>query len=157
MMFGMPDCIERLPVVRSGSRVAIVSLGGLAVVAALSGCAASESAEGSTPGVESTETSGGPYADGTYEATGAYQSPAGAESIDVELTLADDVVTDVEVTGNATNGNAKRYQSQFAEGIADVVVGVNIDELSVDKVAGSSLTSDGFNDALDQIKADALA
>ena len=141
----------------SGSRLAMLSLGGLSLIAALSGCASAVGTNDSSTDSGPTAETSGPYTDGTYGATGEYQSPAGAESIDVELTLTDDVVTEVAVTGNATGGNAERYQTQFAEGIAGVVVGVNLDELSVDKVAGSSLTSDGFNDALDQIKADALA
>lgn len=142
---------------RTGTRSAVVSLAGLSLAAAVTGCAGAADAEEPTTEPSSPAESSGPYADGSYEATGEYQSPGGAESIDVEITLEDDVVTDVTVTGNATQGNAQRYQAQFAGGIADVAVGVNIDELSVDKVAGSSLTSDGFNDALEQIKADALA
>lgn len=97
------------------------------------------------------------YADGTYTATGSYVSPGGQESVSVELTLADGVVTDVVVTPQASNPNSQRYQGEFADGIADQVVGEPIDELSVTKVAGSSLTSGGFNDALEQIKEEAGA
>ena len=68
---------------------------------------------------------------------------------------ADNVITEVEVVGDATDGQAKLHQGEFADGIADVVVGKNIDEISVDKVGGSSLTSGGFNAAVDAIKADA--
>ncbi|WP_447589312.1 hypothetical protein [Microbacterium lacticum] len=42
-------------------------------------------------------------------------------------------------------------------GIAGEVVGKDIDDVSVSRVAGSSLTSGGFNDALETIKADARA
>jgi hypothetical protein len=45
----------------------------------------------------------------------------------------------------------------FIGGIADEVVGKDIDEISVSRVAGSSLTSGGFNDAIEQIKAEAAA
>ena len=37
----------------------------------------------------------------------------------------------------------------------DVVVGQDIDEISVSRVAGSSLTSGGFNRAIEEIKAEA--
>lgn len=97
----------------------------------------------------------GTYADGTYTAEGSYSSPGGKESIGVELTVTDDVVTDVTVTPEADSGNAKRFQEEFASGIADEVVGKKLDGLSVDKVSGSSLTGDGFNAALDAIRADA--
>ena len=45
----------------------------------------------------------------------------------------------------------------FAGGIADEVVGKSIASLTVSTVAGSSLTSLGFNKAIDTIKADAKA
>lgn len=96
------------------------------------------------------------YADGDYAATGSYQSPHGTETIDVQLTLEDNVVTDLDVTPHPTDPNVERFQGQFAGGIAEIVVGKNIDELDVDKVAGSSLTSGGFNDAIAQIKAEAV-
>lgn len=132
---------------------AALAIGGLSLLATLTGCAADSGAGASTP----TTTTSGPYTDGEYSATGDYQSPAGPESIEVDVTLEGDIVTAVTVVGNATEGNAVRYQAQFAEGIAAEVVGVDIDELQVDKVAGSSLTSDGFNAAIEQIKADAVA
>ena len=67
------------------------------------------------------------YADGTYTADGSYQAPSGTESITVELTLADDIVTDVTVTPHATDPTAKGMQANFAGGIADQVVGQDID------------------------------
>ena len=42
-------------------------------------------------------------------------------------------------------------------GVQALGVGVAIDDLNVSKVAGSSLTSGGFNDAVEQIKAEARA
>ena len=137
----------------SQRRSAAITLGGLSLLATLTGCATDSGAGATTP----ETTVSGPYTDGEYSATGEYQSPAGPESIKVDVTLAGDVVTAVTVVGDATAGNAVRYQAQFAEGIAAEVVGVSIDELQVDKVAGSSLTSDGFNAAIEQIKADAVA
>lgn len=136
-------------------RRAAFALGGLSVAATLVGCAPASAP--ASPAAGDAPTSTGSYADGEYSATGEYQSPGGPESIEVTVSLEGNVVTDVTVTGNATAGNALRYQTEFEEGIAAEVVGVNIDELAVDKVAGSSLTSDGFNDAIAQIKADADA
>jgi hypothetical protein len=43
----------------------------------------------------------------------------------------------------------------FEGGVDAVVVGKNIKDLHVGVVAGSSLTSQGFNKALDAIKAEA--
>ena len=61
----------------------------------------------------------------------------------------------VEVVGDATDPEAKLHQQQFIDGIGAIVVGKNIDELQVDRVGGSSLTSGGFNAAVEAIKADA--
>jgi uncharacterized protein with FMN-binding domain len=108
-------------------------------------------------GSSSSGSSSSEYTDGTYDATGSYQSPDGTESIEVELTIVDGVVTDVAVTGNGDNPNSKRYQGEFIDAIDDEVVGKKLDDLDVDRVAGSSLTSGGFNEALDQIKAEAVA
>ena len=95
------------------------------------------------------------YKDGTYEATGAYRSPAGAETVPVKLTLKDGVITSVTVTPTATNPKSVRFQGLFIGGVNAAVVGKNINEVNLDKVSGSSLTPKGFNDALAQIKAQA--
>lgn len=97
------------------------------------------------------------YTDGTYTATGSYQTPESVEDLTVTVTLAADVVTAVEVTGNPTKAESERYQAEFIGGIAEVVVGQSIDELAVSRVAGSSLSSNGFNQAIEQIKSDAAA
>lgn len=144
-------------------RSAALVLGGVSLAAGLAGCASTTAQDSGTSGGSGSSsgsgssTGSGTYTDGTYDATGEYQSPGGAESIEVQLTLKGNVVTKVSVTGDASSGNAERYQTEFEDGISDVVVGRNIDDISVDKVAGSSLTSDGFTAALDQIKADATA
>jgi uncharacterized protein with FMN-binding domain len=171
--------------VRRPPRLSIVVIGGLALTGTLTGCASAADDAAATGGTStgSTEESSAPaaapsaaapsadasaapaegsaatgaYADGDYSATGEYQSPAGTESVDVSVTLEGDIVTDVTVEPNADNANSVRYQTAFAGNVADVVVGKSIDDLAVDKVAGSSLTSDGFNAAIEQIKDDAAA
>ena len=143
-------------------------LGGLALVGALAGCSTpAATTDTTTPSTEATTTpsetgtdtgtTAGAYADGTYTESADYSAPSGTESIDVTITLADDVITDVQVTGHATDPQAKVHQGEFASGIAGVVVGKSIDDIQVDKVGGSSLTSGGFNKAVDLIKADAAS
>ena len=96
------------------------------------------------------------YRDGSFQANGTYQSPNGSENIIVALTLENNIVTDVEITTNPNNPTTARFQSEFASGIGDLVVGRDIDDLNVTVVAGSSLTSTGFSEALKAIKADAI-
>lgn len=96
------------------------------------------------------------YRDGSFQANGTYQSPNGSENIIVVIELENDIVTGVDVTINPNNPTTANYQGQFADGIGDIVVGQDIDTLDVTVVAGSSLTSNGFREALNAIKADAV-
>jgi len=141
----------------ANNKTATAILAGATLVGALSACSSPATGTDGPLADGSTTTTGGDYTDGTYTETGNYTSPNGAEKVDVTLTLASNVITDVTVVGFGESPNSKQFQGEFINGIAAEVVGKNIDELSVDKVAGSSLTSGGFNRAVDAIKADALA
>lgn len=110
--------------------------------------------ESAAPSEAATTTT---YADGDYTQTGSYQSPAGEEEVGVTLTLEADVVTAVTVEPMPDNPTTEQYQGRFAGGISDAIVGQKLDDLAVDKVAGSSLTSGGFNEAVEQIKSEAQA
>lgn len=123
-----------------------------ATSAAPTDAATSEAPAEETPDIGNEEAG---YADGDYEAEGSYTNPGGESTVKVALTLSDGTISEVTVTPEATNGTSKQYQTQFAGGVADEVVGKSLDDLDVSKVAGSSLTSSGFNDAIDQIKAEA--
>lgn len=92
------------------------------------------------------------YQNGSFSATGTYKSPAGAESITVNITLKDSVIANTTATAQTTDSTSRMYQNEFLNGYKSMVVGKNIDEVSLSKVSGSSLTSAGFNDALSQIK-----
>ncbi|MGN7201030.1 FMN-binding protein [Arthrobacter sp. SAFR-044] len=139
----------------------VAGIAGLSLAGTVAGCAPStaDSTPG-TPGAPSAGSSalaggGAVYKDGTYSADGNYVSPNGTETVGVQLTLAAGTVTDVQITQHPSNPNTRKFQGQFAGGIAAQVVGKNIDGLNVSKVSGSSLTSGGFNQALEKIKAEA--
>jgi hypothetical protein len=97
-------------------------------------------------------SSGVSYKDGSYTTDGSYTSPAGQESIKVKLTLANGIVTDTEVTSLATNSRSIQFQNRFKSGINEKVVGKKLDDISVSEVNGSSLTGNGFNQAIASIK-----
>ncbi|MFB7893815.1 hypothetical protein ACFC1I_16570 [Microbacterium sp. NPDC056044] len=150
--------------VRAGA--ALTAVAGIAL---LSGCAAtaseaeeptttdsgSSSGDSGSSSNDTGSTSTGAYADGTYTADGSYATPESVETISVTVTLQDDIITAVEVTGDPQKRESEQYQGQFIGGIADVVVGQDIDDIQVSRVAGSSLTSGGFNKAIDAIKTEA--
>lgn len=115
--------------------------------------ASSTSSVADTPAVVTEKK----YTDGTYSATGNYRSPAGAETVDVTLTLKDGVISDAVFKGEATAPRSMQMQSQFAAGFKEQVVGKSIDSLSLGVVNGSSLTPKGFMDAVQRIKTQATA
>ena len=133
----------------------------ISVAAATAGCATTD-ADVTTPSSASNTSVAAPgspssrrsrYADGTYAATGRYGSLP--SSIGVAVTLVDDVISAVTVTPRATDPTSLDYQTRFARAIPALVVGRNIDEVKLSKVAGSSGTPDGFNAAIQRIKAEA--
>lgn len=129
---------------RAASAAAIAA----AAIGALASCS-SESATGETAASASSD------ATGTWTETGDYQSPGGQESVTVTLTAKDGTVTAVKVTGSGDSPNAQQYQSAFISGISAEVVGKPLATLEVGAVSGSSLTGNGFNAAVEKIRADA--
>ena len=99
-----------------------------------------------------TEEPASTYRNGTYNVTGNYTSPGGPESIDVTVTLENDIVTEVDVVSNATRPISKEKQGIFIANFEPQVIGKKIDEVKLDKVSSSSLTPKGFNDALEKVK-----
>jgi uncharacterized protein with FMN-binding domain len=144
-------------------------IAGLSLAGTVAGCAPTATQGATPPSAEnntgaatspsgtssSLAASGSSYKDGTYSADGNYVSPNGTETVGVELTLAAGTVKAVNITQHPSNPNTRKFQGEFAGGIASQVVGKNIDELKVSKVAGSSLTSGGFNKAVEKIKSEA--
>jgi uncharacterized protein with FMN-binding domain len=147
-------------------KTVFAGVAGLSLAGTVAGCAPSAqqpaaqetepsaAASASASGTASGSAAG--YKDGTYSADGNYRSPNGTETVGVQLTLANGTVSAVEITEHPSNPNTRKFQGQFAGGIADQVVGKSLDEIKVSKVAGSSLTSGGFNQAVEAIKAQAL-
>ncbi len=150
---------------------AAASVAGIALLAGCSGTTATptetkaadvETTAAATPAPGATTDGGAAasdsvYTDGTYTAEGSYSTPESVEKITVTVAVADDIVTSVKVTGNPTRRESEQYQGQFIGGISDEVVGKNLDEVSVSRVAGSSLTSGGFNQAIEEIRSEAAA
>ena len=90
------------------------------------------------------------YADGVYTATGEYGGQP--SHITVKATLTDGVITAVTITPHAYVPESLELQRRFAAAVPKIVLGKPIDEVKVGKLAGSSGTPKGFNDAIDQIK-----
>ncbi|HEY9313944.1 calcium-binding protein [Williamsia sp.] len=153
-------------IVNAGKVAAVIAATG-AVIAACGDDGGSSSDATATAAAQNTataesgaiqnESASSPYEDGEYSATGSYQSPGGQQQVGVTVTLSNSVITALSVDISQTKGTSAEFQGKFKSGIDPLVVGKNIDELDVSTVSGSSLTSGGFNDAIDQIKSEAQA
>jgi uncharacterized protein with FMN-binding domain len=146
--------------------------GTLTVAATLTGCSAGDRAAedpATTPAAvastaptlqqsepsTSTPEAEGEYRDGEYTARGWYGGLPSHH--DVTLTIKDDAVTAVDITTPAEDETSLGYQQRFAEALPQAIVGRPVDELDVDRLAGSSGCSEGFMDALAQIREQAAA
>ncbi len=145
------------------SRTALATVAGLSLAGALAGCASTTSTEaagsGSSSGTSASSTSDNTssFKDGTYSTTSAYAAPGGNDEIAVSLTVKSNIITSVTVTTVAAHDEGVRYAAQFEAQISSVAVGKSLATLNVTNVAGSSLTSQGFNAALATIRSEAKA
>lgn len=135
-----------------------VGIAGLSLAGTAAGCAPGQATSPqATTAAPSAAAGAASYKDGTYSADGNYVSPNGNETVGVELTLVGGAVTDVKITPHPSNSNTRKFQGEFAGGIQSQIVGKKLDDIKVSKVAASSLTSGGFNQAVEKIKSEARA
>lgn len=133
-----------------------IGIAGLSLAGSAAGCAPGQAAGTQGTGAAPSAAAGSAsYKDGTYSADGNYVSPNGTETVGVTLTLAGGAVSDVQIAQHPSNPNTRKFQGEFAGGIQSQIVGKKLDEIKVSKVAGSSLTSGGFNQAVEKIKSEA--
>jgi uncharacterized protein with FMN-binding domain len=97
------------------------------------------------------------YKDGTYSDSDTYPSPGGIEDIAVTITIKDGVITAATIQQQANNRDSEEYQSAFQDNFKSKVVGKALSSLSLSRVSGASLTTDGFNEALNNIRSQAQA
>jgi uncharacterized protein with FMN-binding domain len=130
---------------------------GLSVVAisglALAGVAyMSNQSSGNTNG--QSEKTNKTYKDGLFKANGSYRTPGGVEEISIEVNIKDGIIEDVKFVNIAKDQTSIEYQNKFIEGAKVQIVGKKIDNVSLSRVSGSSLTGAGFNDAINKIKSE---
>lgn len=116
--------------------------------------AGTENTAGST--AENTATRTSVYQEGEYTGTGSYQSPAAIENVVVKVRIKADKIEDIDLTSDTQVETSKKYQGLFLQGLKQEVIGKDLAELGeFSKLNGSSLTSKGFNEALQKIKEEA--
>jgi uncharacterized protein with FMN-binding domain len=95
------------------------------------------------------------YKDGTYTTTEGYDTPEGTESIGVSITVSNDIVTSTSATKMSRSRESRAYQEDFIASYSSFVVGKKLTDLKIGIVSGASLTTIGFNQALDTIRSQA--
>lgn len=93
------------------------------------------------------------YKNGSYMAKGSYFSPGGKEYVTVSIDISNNKIAQANVTSGANDPTAVSYQTLFIGNFKQYIIGKRIDSIKLRNVAGSSLTSQGFNKALTQIEA----
>jgi len=74
------------------------------------------------------------------------------ESIVVNITLNGTIITDLQLTQNTDNGQSAAYQDAFFSEIKPSVVGKNLKDINVSRVAGASYTTDAFMRAINKMQ-----
>jgi hypothetical protein len=96
------------------------------------------------------------YTDGNYSAIGTFTAPGVTNHLNVSLTISKDVITDSTVTiPNGTDPTSKNYDNNFIANYKPYVTGKPLANLNLSKVSSASLTPNGFNNALTQIRSSA--
>jgi hypothetical protein len=89
----------------------------------------------------------------TFIGTGTYLTPSRSKhEVDVTLTLQAGLVTEVDVVYDNSDGYTYPQQERFDAAYKTLVVGKSLNEISLSRVGGASLTTNAFNEALAAIK-----
>lgn len=87
--------------------------------------------------------------------TETYQNPAGSDQVGFTVIVdKNGVITGAETKVLAENRASIMYQQNFAQALPAAVTGKKLSELTkIDRIAGASLTTEAFNQALSKLKA----
>jgi uncharacterized protein with FMN-binding domain len=130
----------------------LIVVGAIAIGQKKSTDPAASDGAASTSASPASTTQASSYKDGTYSASGAYLSPGGDEKIDVTMTVKDNTIADSSVNQVPSTHDAELYQKKFKDNFLPLVIGKKLNDISLSHVSGSSLTSGGFNKAVEQIR-----
>lgn len=109
------------------------------------------------PAIEAEATINEPavvVAAATFTGSGSYLTPARSKhELDVTLTVEKGIVTAANVVYDNGAGFSNGHQERFDNAYKAQVVGKPLGDISLSRVGGASLTTEGFNQAVAAIKA----
>lgn len=109
-----------------------------------------------SPNAGTSSAATGQYNNGTYSTSVTYAVPKGERNtIKVTLTLKDGAITDVSTTHAYNDRESGAYIDSFDAQIKSAIVDTLLTEAYAGRVGSASLTSNAFNQALQQIQHDA--
>ena len=96
------------------------------------------------------------YRNGTYSTQSSYRTPGGTYQISVNLTIANDKITDSTVSFDS-KGARDGYSKRFSNSYQSVIVGQDLGSASLTRAGGASLTTRAFNNAIISIRRQAVS
>jgi len=97
------------------------------------------------------------FKDGTYTVEDAYFVMAGlSEPMRTTVTLADGIITDASVAFDTQDIHSEYHQRDFSAVYKTQVIGAEITDVPFSRIGGASLTTGGFNDALEKVMSQAI-
>jgi uncharacterized protein with FMN-binding domain len=94
----------------------------------------------------------GSYKDGQYTTTQDYKVPGDTNSLQITLTLQNDLVTDVTAVNTIADKDSSKYDNNFKAAYKAAAVGKNLKDLNSIFISGASLTSGAFQKAIADIQ-----
>jgi len=95
------------------------------------------------------------FTDGTYTAPASYFTPRRTKhDMDITLTIVDDIITAAVITYDGGVAQTPIH-SRFDEAYRAEIIGQPLEQVSLSRTGGASLTSGAFNEALVEIKTQA--
>lgn len=93
------------------------------------------------------------YNDGVYTQSSSYSVPHSlSNSIEVSITIKDGVIAAASTKHTYTDNESGSYIDAFDSSLASTVVGKPIGTTSFSRIGGASLTTDGFQRALELVQ-----
>jgi hypothetical protein len=95
-------------------------------------------------------------ADGTYVDNEDYMSPGGLDTIEVTLSVDNDIVTAVDIKAIVADKTSQNYINKVDAALPDLVIGKSISEIQnlPKQISGSSLTTAAFKKQVQQFIAE---